>query len=117
MRKVLLISTMLIWANVLFGQEKSVTGKVISSEDGTPLPGVSVAIKGTTKGSTTNGEGVYNVTVSPNATLVFSFLGFDKQEIKVGNSNLINVSLQTDISNLNEVVVIGYGVQKKSKLT
>jgi TonB-dependent starch-binding outer membrane protein SusC len=98
-------------------QDKTISGKVTSSEDGSVLPGVSVGVKGTTKGTTTASDGSYKINVSGKATLVFSFVGYQKMEALTGARSEINISLTSEISNLEEVVVIGYGVQKKSKLT
>lgn len=98
--------------------EIDVTGRVINSEDGSALPGVSVAIKGTTTGAITDAEGRYRITV-PNAEsiLVFSFVGFLTEEITTGNRTTIDVRLAGDLKSLSEVVVVGYGTQKKSDLT
>ena len=98
--------------------EIDVTGQVINSEDGSALPGVSVAIKGTTTGAITDAEGRYRITV-PNAEsiLVFSFVGFLTEEITTGNRTTIDVRLAGDLKSLSEVVVVGYGTQKKSDLT
>ncbi|MDF7817810.1 TonB-dependent receptor [Runella sp. MFBS21] len=98
--------------------DKTVSGKVISSEDSSPLPGVSVVVKGTTTGTNTDGEGSFKLTVKDNkAVLVFSAVGFEKKEIVVGESSVFNITLTTDQKTLNEVVVVGYGTQKKSQMT
>jgi TonB-linked SusC/RagA family outer membrane protein len=90
----------------------------VSTDDGAPLPGVSVVVKGTTTGTNTDGEGNFKVIVKNDAAvLVFSAVGFEKQEITVGNRSTINISLATDQKSLNEVVVVGYGTQKKSQMT
>ncbi len=99
-----------------FAQDRRVTG-TIKDETGTGLPGVSVVQKGTTQGTTTDADGKYSVSVSPNTTLVFSYVGYEPQEVKVGSQSTINLSLATDNKNLNEVVVIGYGTVRKSDLT
>ncbi|WP_304236915.1 TonB-dependent receptor [Jiulongibacter sediminis] len=93
-----------------------VTGTV-SDESGESLPGVSVVVKGTTVGTTTDATGSYSIQANPNQTLSFSFVGYVAQEVVVGNRNVINVSLSTDAAALDEVVVVGYGTQKKSQLT
>ncbi|GAB3560070.1 TonB-dependent receptor [Spirosoma fluminis] len=99
-------------------QERLVSGKVSSGDDNQPLPGVSVAVKGTTRGTTTDANGEYRISVpSNNADLVFSAVGFVSQEITVGNKSTLNLTLTTDTRSLNEVVVIGYGSQKKSQTT
>ncbi|GAB3888815.1 SusC/RagA family TonB-linked outer membrane protein [Spirosoma agri] len=99
-------------------QERAVTGKVLSSDDNTALPGVNVAVKGTTRGTTTDASGNYRINV-PNdqAVLVFSSVGFLSQEVSVGNRSAVNITIQADTRSLNEVVVVGYGTQKKSQLT
>lgn len=99
-------------------QERKITGMVNTEEDSGPLPGVSVVLKGTTRGTTTGLDGKYELQVpEEGATLVFSFIGFVSQEIAVGNRSLIDVELKFEMQNLNEVVVVGYGTVKKSDLT
>lgn len=101
-------------AGQAFGQQKSrVTGSVISSSDNAPVPGVTVVVKGTTTGTVTNIDGIFNLDVAPGDVLVFSFVGFRSQEIPVGSSTSFNVVLEEDVTDIDEVVVIGYGVQKK----
>lgn len=98
--------------------DKTVTGKVVSSEDNTAIPGVSIIVKGTTTGTNTDADGNFKLTVKDNsAVLVFSAVGFEKQEITVGNRTTINVTFVVDQKSLNEVVVVGYGTQKKSQMT
>ncbi len=95
----------------------TITGKV-TDELNTPLPGVNVLVKGTTMGTTTNSDGLYTLTVpDENSILVFSFIGYTTQELALGNQNEVNVTLQPDIKSLQEVVVVGYGTQKKVNLT
>jgi len=97
--------------------EITVTGKV-TDENRSPVPGVNVLIKGTTRGTTTDMDGVYSLTVADqNAVLVFSFIGYTTQEITVGAQTTIDVQLAQDVVSLNEVVVIGYGTQKRSSVT
>lgn len=98
-------------------QQNSISGTV-TNEEGEPLPGVTVVIKGTTEGAITNMDGVYTIDNIPeNATLQFSFVGMVTQEIEVGNKISINVTMVADAVGLEEVVVIGYGTQKKVNLT
>ena len=94
------------------------SGKVLSADDSTPLPGVNVAVKGTTRGTTTDANGDYRISV-PNtqAVLVFSSVGSITQEVAVGNRSTVNIKIETDTRALNEVVVVGYGTQKKSQTT
>lgn len=97
---------------------QTVSGRVLDSDGNQPLPGVSIQLKGTTTGATTDAEGRYSIE-APNsdAVLVFSFVGYVSQEIKVGNSTQLNVTLVTDSKALEEVVVIGYGTVKKKDAT
>ncbi len=108
----------LVHSTAVWAQEIKVTGKITSSEDNASLPGASVIVKGTTLGTTADADGNYSLNVpDPNITLVFSFIGFATFETTLNNRTTIDVALEADISNLNEVVVIGYGVQKKVDLT
>jgi TonB-dependent SusC/RagA subfamily outer membrane receptor len=101
--------------------DRSITG-IVRSETDEPLPGVSVVIKGTTRGTTTDASGGYKMTIPDEAgaaatILVFSFVGYLNQEVTVGNRATVDVQLLPDDKTLNEVVVVGYGVQRKSDLT
>ncbi|HEY8935212.1 MAG TPA: TonB-dependent receptor [Cyclobacteriaceae bacterium] len=97
---------------------KVITGKVTAIEDGNPMPGVNIVVKGSTTGTTTDSEGAYSIEVPDNnAVLVFSFIGYVTEEIVVGTQTAVNVSLVADITSLSEIVVVGYGTQKKSDLT
>jgi TonB-linked SusC/RagA family outer membrane protein len=97
--------------------EIAVKGKVVD-EKGEGLPGVSILIKGTTRGSTTNADGGFSVNVpDKSAILVFSFVGYLSQEVPVGNNSTIDITLKVDEKSLEEVVVVGYGTQKKANLT
>ena len=100
-----------------FNADVSIKGSV-TDENGEKLAGVSVILKGTTRGSSTNNNGEYSVSViDDKSVLVFSFVGYKAQEVKVGNRTTVNVVLSTDNQSLNEVVVVGYGQVKKSDLT
>ncbi len=99
-------------------QGRVVTGRVTAQEDGSALPGVSVVVKGTTTGSATDGTGNYSVTVPGNETvLVYSFIGYVSQEVIVGSRSAVDVVMAPDVTALAEVVVVGYGTQKKEDLT
>ncbi len=112
MKHFLLWMTLLMTASLAGAQ--TITGKVTSEADGTPLPGVSVVVKGTATGTTTDTDGNYTLDVgSSNAVLVFSFIGFTSQEIPVQNRTSINVVMAEDITQLNEVVVTGFGERKE----
>ena len=93
-----------------------VSGKV-TDDQGEALIGVSVKVKGSNKGVSTNVNGLYSLEVPANATLVFTYIGFDAKEVKVGNQKTINVTLSPASNQLNEVVVVGYGTVKKASLT
>ncbi|HMG09778.1 MAG TPA: SusC/RagA family TonB-linked outer membrane protein, partial [Mucilaginibacter sp.] len=93
----------------------TVTGKV--SDSSGPLPGVSVGIEGSGKGVITNANGNYTLKVAPDATLKFSSIGYKTQRIAVNNQTVINVTMISDLKSLNDVIVVGYGVQKKSDVT
>ncbi len=99
------------------GRDKTITGKVTDESD-LPMQGVSVTIKGTATGVTTDAEGNYSITAPDNSTLVFSFVGYQEQEITIGDQTTVNVALTASSSQqLGEVVVIGYGTAKKADLT
>ena len=98
--------------------QQAITGKVTSSEDGMGVPGVSVMIKGTNKGTTTDANGSYKInSSSAKDVLSFSAIGYTTSEVAVGSKNTINVVLNVENQALSEVVVVGYGTQKKSQLT
>ncbi|HYF69801.1 MAG TPA: SusC/RagA family TonB-linked outer membrane protein, partial [Ohtaekwangia sp.] len=107
---------LLFMAFAALAQSRVVTG-TIADDQGGPMPGVNVVIKGTTTGTTTNASGVYSIEASENDILVVSFIGYTTQEIRVGSQTKIDVSLSEDIATLDEIVVVGYGTQKKSDLT
>jgi len=95
---------------------RTVTGTVVSAEDGEPLPGVNLRVRGTYTGVVTDIDGNYAIDVPPNAVIVFSYIGFATREISIGNQNVINVTLDEDLGALDEVVVIGYGETKRRDL-
>ena len=99
------------------GQGKTITGQVVDALNES-MPGVNVQVKGTTNVTITNIDGKFSISV-PNSksVLIFTFIGYSKQEIVVGNQAKINVQLKEDAQNLDEVVVVGYGTAKKSDLT
>jgi hypothetical protein len=94
------------------GQNKSITG-VVKGEDQLPLPGVSIVEKGTTNGTVTDAEGAFTITLSgQSSVLVFSFIGMAAQEVDVANQSNLDITMQSDVQLLNEVVVIGYAQQQ-----
>ncbi len=97
-------------------QSRTVSGKV-SDAGGSALPGVSVTVKGTTQGSITDSDGKFSVQAANNAVLVFSYIGYKALEVSVGGKSTLNVTLEEDAAALGEVIVVGYGSQKKSQTT
>ena len=100
-----------------FAQDILVSGTVLSTEDNMPVPGVNVIVKGTTRGVSTDFDGNYSIDVNKGETLEFSYIGFKTYAVTIQNQTTVNVSLEPDIASLDEIVVIGYGTQKKSDLT
>ena len=90
----------------------TISGKV-TDESGEPIPGVTVSVPGTSIGTATDIDGNYTISVPEASTLVFSFIGFNSKSIEIGDQSIVNVALEESISSLNEVVVVGYGTQKK----
>lgn len=118
MRKLLLLTFLVLTGTFAFAQQRTVSGTVTGAEDGQPLPGVNLVIKGTTSGTVTDVNGEYKITISnDDDVIVFSFIGFQSQEIRVGSQASINVTLAADVQQLSEVVVTGYGTQIKQDLT
>lgn len=113
MKKLLLVWVLVMAAfSSSLAQTRQVTGKVTSSEDGSALPGVSVSLKGTARGTTSTSDGSFKITVSNSDALVFSFVGYKPQTINVGSQSVINVVLASDASELNEVVVTALGLTR-----
>ncbi|WP_418603691.1 SusC/RagA family TonB-linked outer membrane protein [Hwangdonia sp.] len=100
-----------------FAQEILVNGTVVSAEDNIPVPGVSVIVKGTSRGVSTDFDGNYSIKVQSGEVLEFSFLGFKPQSVTILTQTTVNISLEPDIASLDEVVVIGYGQMKSKDLT
>lgn len=118
MKKYLIFLLLTLPICLLAQNKVTLTGKVIATTDKEPLIGVTVMVKGTTNGSMTDIDGNYSLpNVSENSTIVFSMIGFTTQELKMNKSNVLNASLDDDTKILDDVVVIGYGVVKKSDLT
>ena len=115
-RTVMLLAVLSL-ASMAYGQSRVLTGKVTSSEDKQPLPGVSVLVQGSQKGTITDIEGNYSLEVDDNTILVFSFIGFTSQTVKTVGLTSLNVTMDIDMMSLEEVVVVGYGSVKKSDLT
>lgn len=113
----LLIPVFLLCAFTLNAQNKTVTGKITNADDGSPLAGATITEKGTQRGTASNSNGEYSISVPENAMLIFSNVGFVTREEAVRGRSVINVNLQTEKSRLGEVVVVGYGTKTKQSLT
>ncbi|GAA4465928.1 TonB-dependent receptor [Nibrella saemangeumensis] len=116
-KNVLWLLLCLVIQGVQAQTQRSIRGTVFADNGGEPLPGVSITIRGTTTGTTSNGEGSYTLTVPANAVLVFSYIGYARQEVPVGNRSTIDVRMMADTRQLSEVVVVGYGTQVKRDVT
>jgi TonB-dependent SusC/RagA subfamily outer membrane receptor len=101
-----------------FAQERTVSGIVVDNEDGKPLPGVTVLVKGTNTGTQSNTEGRFTIQVSgQNKQLEFRYLGLITQTVALGSKTTLRVTMKSDATQLNELMVVGYGSQKKSDFT
>ena len=98
-------------------QQKTITGTVKGTEDNLPIVGATILIKGTSNGALTNVDGKYQISIQQGATLEFRFVGMKTKEVIIGASNVYDVNLELDLVGVNEVVVVGYGTQIKSKVT
>jgi len=116
MQKLSIFLLFLFFALSTYAQN-SITGVVTDAESGETLPGVNVHIKGTTNGTITDINGNYSINVSDAEVLVFSFVGYQDKEVTISNQSELNIALQVEALGLNEVIVVGYGTQKKSDLT
>ena len=116
MKKLLLTCFSLAFVLYSFAQERTVSGKVSSAEDGTPLPGVNVLLKGTSLGVVTDADGKYTLSIpSSGGTLVFSFIGLQTQEIATGDKAIVDVQMAADITQLSEVVVTAQGIERDER--
>ena len=117
MKKIFLFLFCAIFGLHAFAQDLTISGQVSSKDDGQSLPGVSVLIKGTLKGTITDFDGNYIIQAPKDATLQFSYIGMKSQEINVDGRTTINIVMENDAIGVDEVVVIGYGTQKKEDVT
>jgi TonB-linked SusC/RagA family outer membrane protein len=118
MRKTLLFLIFAFLSQIAWAQERTIRGKITNAEDGSPLPGVSVVVQGTNRGTVTDVEGQYRLPVADgDAVLVFSFIGMLSQEQTIGNRETIDVQLSPDSRQLSEVVVVGYGTEQQKLIT
>ena len=104
------------WGQLIAQDTQQVSGTILA-DDGSPLPGVSIVIKGTTSGTITDIDGNYSLNVPADASLVFTYIGYESQEVTVGGRSVVDISMVTDLQQLEEVVVVGYGTRKKSHNT
>jgi TonB-dependent starch-binding outer membrane protein SusC len=119
-KTMLVLLGLLLIATMATAQTGPVTvrGTVTAAEDNETLPGVNVLIKGTTMGTATDIDGNFSIEVpNNNAVLVFSFIGYKQQEVRIGSNSIINVALESELSALSEIVVVGYGTQERAKVT
>lgn len=118
MKRLLLVLILLGLVAEAAWAQRTVTGKVTSATDGIGVPGASVLLKGSTQGVVTDVDGNYRIEVPSNeSVLVFSFVGYLSSEEKVGNRSVISLALKEDVKQLQEIVVVGYGVQERRELT
>ena len=115
MRRQVLLLLFSLFAIVGFAQQRTVTGTVVSAEDGLPVIGASVHVKGTSQGATTDLDGKYSIKVNENASLTFSYVGMQPKTVQVGNQSVINVTLTSSSTQLDEVVVTAMGIKRESK--
>ncbi len=117
-KNILLLLFLSFFCTAAFGQFRTITGQISSADTKETLPGASVVIKGTTKGTSADINGKYTLNVLPTENVLsFSMIGFEPMDITISDQSVINVSLETMKVTLNEFVVVGYGVQKKSDIT
>jgi len=118
MKQILLLATVFIFQMNVVAQEKKITvNGTVTDETGMSVPGASIIEKGTSNGVMTNFDGEFTINVQPNADLVISFIGFATKEISVDGRNEIEIFLATETADLDEVLVVGYGTQRKATLT
>lgn len=117
-KSILLSIPLLLFSVALFAQNNITVSGTVTDNLGTPLPGASIILKSTTTGTQTDFDGNYTLSNLPgDGTLIFSYIGFSSQEVPINGRTIINISLQEDTQVLDEVVIVGYGTQKKSDLT
>jgi len=118
MRKLLSVVLLLMLSLCIYAQDRSVSGKITDEKDGSPLPGVSVTVKGTSIGTVTGADGTFKINVSPGASaFIFSHLNYETQEVAIGNKTSFSISLSSTTLAMSEVVVVAYGTQKRESIT
>jgi TonB-dependent SusC/RagA subfamily outer membrane receptor len=117
MKRLLPFIFLLIFSVSAAGQQVTITGQVTDAETGESLPGVTVLVQGTTRGSSSDFDGFYSIDAAPGEVLVFSYIGYIAKQVTIEDQTEINVGLNTEVLDLDEVVVVGYSTQKKSLVT
>ncbi|NJB82884.1 SusC/RagA family TonB-linked outer membrane protein [Wenyingzhuangia aestuarii] len=118
LKKILTLTTLLFFNMVVFAQEQySLTGLVLSSTDNSPIPGANIIVKGTSKGTISDFDGNYQISVQKGDIIVLSYLGFKNKEVVITDQKKLAITLDQDSDELDEVIIVGYGTQKKSHLT
>ncbi len=120
MRKLLLLLTLIVFAGsqLLWAQTKTITGNVTGKDDGMPIPGASIVVKGTTVGTVSDGSGKYQLSIPADANvLVISFIGMKNLEVAIANRTTINIALESESIGLEEVIAVAYGTAKKESFT
>ncbi len=118
MRKSLLLLILCVFVGSvsLWAQTKTITGKITGSDDGLPIPGAAIMVKGTSVGTVTNADGVYSLQIPENATTLWvSYMGMKTQEVEIQGRTTINVALQSDTKQVDEVVVTALGISREKK--
>jgi hypothetical protein len=115
-RQLLFTFIAIIFASAGLAQTK-VSGTVLNASDRAPVSGASIVVKGTTRGTNTDAEGKFSIDVNPGESILVSSVGFTQSEVKVGKNPSLNISLESSTNELSNVVVVGYGTQKKTSLT
>ncbi|PWT74482.1 MAG: hypothetical protein C5B59_11120, partial [Bacteroidetes bacterium] len=116
-KRFILFLALVCFSGVLFAQNKTITGKVVTNESDSSLEGVTVKVKGSATSTMTGKDGSFSISAPANATLVISSVGFLSQEVAVKNQSNIIVKLATDQQSLQQVVVVGYGTVKRKDVT
>ena len=116
-RRILILLFLSLTMAISARAQTTISGKVIASDDNSPVIGASVKLKNAPGGTTTDANGAFALSVSPGTVLVISFVGYQTQEVPVGSRTLINVTLVANKNDLSEVIVTGYTSQRKKDLT
>lgn len=114
-RSLLVLCCVWLMSTATYAQSRSVTGKVTDQADGSGIPGVNIIVQGTSNGTVTDYQGNYTVEAEDNATLIFSFVGYENQEVNVGTKSVVDVAMSSSTVELSEVVVTALGVERETK--